>query len=160
EPDAVHVDLVLDRAEIPTYRERQSAIDRDGDGTVSTGEQAAYRAATCARLAGAAALTVSGAAVPFSVDSSALEFPPGQAGLVACRLTWGLTAPARSDRPTRVTYRIGAYADQIGWREVVAVGDWTTLVHSDVPATSRSARLTSYPPDLLSAPLDQRSATL
>ena len=34
-----------------------------------------------------------------------------------------------------MAYRIDAYADRIGWREVVAVGDRTTLTRSDVPAT-------------------------
>jgi nickel/cobalt transporter (NicO) family protein len=49
---------------------------------------------------------------------------------------------------------------QIGWNEMTARSDRTTLRNSDVPPDSISARLSTYPKDLLSSPLDQRSASL
>jgi ABC-type nickel/cobalt efflux system permease component RcnA len=159
-PEAVHVDLVLDMAEIPAYQERQSTVDNNGDGSVSPAEQVAYGAAACTRLAGQAALTVGGAPVPLAVDADTVAFPTGQAGLPTLRLSCALTGAARIGRPPRVRYRMDAYADRVGWREVTAVGDRTTLAGSDVPATTRSARLTAYPADLLSSPLDVRAATL
>ncbi|HEV2759734.1 MAG TPA: hypothetical protein VGV86_09230, partial [Acidimicrobiales bacterium] len=53
-----------------------------------------------------------------------------------------------------------AFTDRVGWREITAVGDRTTLVSSNVPAVSTSGRLTAYPDDLLSSPPDQRTATV
>ena len=159
-PDAVRVDLVLDMAEIPAYQERQSTVDSNHDGSVSAAERAAYGTAACTRLAGQAALSVGDSTVPLVVDAARLAFPTGQAGLPTLRLSCALTGAASLDRPTRVRYRMDAYADRVGWREVTAVGDRTTLAGSDVPAASRSARLTAYPADLLSSPLDVRAATL
>ena len=48
----------------------------------------------------------------------------------------------------------------MGWREITAVGDGVTLRDVNVPAVSRSDRLTAYPNDLLQSPLDQRSASV
>src|SRR4029079_555857 len=42
---------------------------------------------------------------------------------------------------------------------VTAAGDRLELVDSDAPTASVSARLTSYPADLLQSPLDQREAS-
>jgi nickel/cobalt exporter len=159
-PDAVHVDLVLDMAEIPAYQERQAAVDADHDGSVSGGERSAYGSSACARLAGSATLTVGTASVPLVVESSEVAFPAGQAGLATMRVTCALRGAAAIDGPTPVAYRIGAYTDRVGWREITAVGDRTTLAATSVPAASRSARLTAYPADLLTSPLDVRSADL
>jgi nickel/cobalt transporter (NicO) family protein len=148
--DGVRVDYVLDLAEIPTYQVR-SQVERDPAG---------WRAATCARVAGEATLAVDGTAVPLAVGSSTVDFRPGAAGLSTLRLGCELRASARLDHRVHVSYRTGSYTDRVGWREVTAVGDGTTLAGSTVPATSRSARLTAYPADLLSAPLDVRGAEL
>ena len=43
---------------------------------------------------------------------------------------------------------------------MTAVGDGVTLTSSDVPDRTSSARLTSYPQDLLSSPLDVTAARL
>ena len=159
-PDGVAVDLVLDMAEIPTYQERTSVIDTDHDGQVSPAEEAAYRGAACNRLAGQATLVVADATVPLSVTSAQMAFPMGQAGLPTLRLTCALHGTTQISSPVHVRYRITAYDDRVGWREITAVGDGTTLTRSDVPTNSRSARLTAYPADLLTSPLDIRGADL
>jgi ABC-type nickel/cobalt efflux system permease component RcnA len=158
--DAVGLDLVVDMAEIPAYQERQSGVDSDHDGQVSAGEASAYRGVACGRLASQATLTVGGASVPLAVTSARLAFPPGQAGLSTLRLTCALRGATRIGGPVQVRYRITAYGDRVGWREVTAIGDGTTLTRSDVPTASRSARLTAYPADLLTSPLDVRGADL
>ena len=48
----------------------------------------------------------------------------------------------------------------MGWREITAVGGSARVAVSDVPANSVSHQLTSYPADLLTSPLDVRSAAL
>src|SRR5262249_42409560 len=51
-------------------------------------------------------------------------------------------------------------ADRVGWRELTAVGHGVRLVDSPLPASSVTGELRRYPPDLLSSPLDVRSARL
>ena len=52
-----------------------------------------------------------------------------------------------------------AFATRIGWREItVSARDGARLVDASVPGESRSDELRAYPGDLLSSPLDVRSA--
>ena len=46
----VAVDVVIDRAEIPAFQERQ-VLDTDADGTVSPAEQEQARTTACPKLA-------------------------------------------------------------------------------------------------------------
>jgi ABC-type nickel/cobalt efflux system permease component RcnA len=94
--------------------------------------------------------------LPVTVGTATAAFRPGTAGLETLRLGCTLTAPGTAHR---LDYRTTAYADRVGWREVTAVGDRTT-VRADVPRDSVSRRLTRYPADLLTSPLDVRSARL
>ena len=158
--ESVRVDYVLDLAEVPTVQVRRS-IDTDGDGAVGQAEAASYRGAECARIAAGQQLTVDSAAATLQVDAATLTFPDGRAGLMTLRLECVLHAatPPLPDEAT-VAYEDTTRHDRIGWREVTAVGDRTTLLSSDVPAESPSGRLTAYPEDLLAAPLRVTSATL
>ena len=160
-PDQLEVDYVLDMAEIPTFQARQ-AVDADHDGTVTAAEAAAWRDRECPHLARDLRATADGRALPLGVTGSALSFPKGAAGLETLRLECALTAPLPAS-PTAgrfLTYADNTQQGRVGWHEITAVGDRTTLDTADVPATSASARLTAYPKDQLSSPLDQRTATL
>jgi len=158
EPARAEVDYVVDMAEIPTFQARQD-IDTNGDGAVSEAEAASWRTAACRRLATGLTLQLNGKAVQLGPQSSQLSFPPGQGGLSTLRLECALTAPTGPlGAPSTLTFRNDNYADRVGWREITAVGDGTTITGSDVGAASSSARLTRYPQDLLRSPLDQRSA--
>ena len=156
-PDRLAVDYVVDMAEIPTYQARQ-AIDTDHDGRVDHDEAAAWRDRECPRLAGGLRATVDGRPAPLSVAGSALRFPEGVGGLQTLRLECALTAPLPPGGS--LSYADGNLEDRVGWREITAVGDRATLDAADVPAGSPSARLTAYPSDQLSSPLDRRTATL
>jgi ABC-type nickel/cobalt efflux system permease component RcnA len=160
QPDGVVVDYVLDMAEIPAFQTRSQEVDADRDGVVSPAEQDRWRAASCRRLSTQVTVSADGVPVPLSVARSALGFPAGTAGLVTLRLDCTLHGPARVDRPVHLSYQDAAYTDRVGWREVTAVGDGTTLAASTVPATSASDRLRVYPAGLLAAPLDVRGAEL
>ena len=157
--DAVTVDHVLDIAEIPTAQ-RTPAIDTSGDGALSRPELAAWAATECADAARTLHLTVGGARTALSVVSATGRRLQGQAGLPTLRLECGLRAPASVGSPTSVGLVDTRADDEVGWREMTAVGDGTTLVSSDVPRRTRSSRLTAYPQDLLTSPLDVRSLTL
>jgi nickel/cobalt exporter len=156
-PDRLVVDYVVDMAEIPAFQTRQ-AIDADHDGEVADTEAAAWRARECPRLAAGLRATVDGRAAPLAVTGSALRFPEGVGGLETLRLECALSAPLPASGS--LAYADTNLQDRVGWREVTAVGDRATLEAADVPATSPSARLTTYPEDQLSSPLDQRSASL
>lgn len=163
-PDRVRVDYVLDMAEIPAFQTRQE-IDADGDQKVSAAEAGSWRLASCPRLAAGLVVHLDGRRLDLATTASRLSFPPGSGGLPTLRLECDLTTAGRppAGAPGRtLTLDFGNrnYADRVGWREVVAAGDGTTLSSSDVPAASASARLTSYPRDLLRSPLEQRSATV
>jgi nickel/cobalt transporter (NicO) family protein len=159
--DRLAVDYVVDMAEIPTFQTRQ-AVDADHDGTVSPAEAATWRDHECPRLAAGLRAVLDGQPVALAVTGSALTFPEGVGGLETLRLECALTAPLPAARQASrsLTYADANHQGRVGWREISAVGDRTILESTDVPTTSTSARLTAYPDDQLSSPLDQRTATL
>ena len=161
EPDGVRVDFVVDMAEIPALQTSQQ-IGHEAGGRSASLRRRAYELAECRRLGDGIQLRVDGTALPLEVTSTGLAFPPGQAGLDTLRLTCSFLAttagPVRSD--VTVAYRSDNFTDRIGWHEITAIGDRMTLVQSPVPTSSVSAKLTRYPKDLLSAPLDQRTVEL
>lgn len=144
-PTGVDVDYVLDLAELPTYQAQHEDIDRDGDGTTSPAERDAYAARTCTAVGAATGITVAGRARPLTARPIGLTFRPGAGGLTTLRLQCVLHADARIGDDTVIGYRGTYLADRIGWREVTAVGDHSTLTRSSVPAASVSGRLTAYP---------------
>jgi nickel/cobalt transporter (NicO) family protein len=146
----LRVDHVQDLAEIPAAQVLQ--------GGAGTGPWAAR---SCASAASGFVVTVDGRPVRMTVRTATAHTRPGQAGLPTLRLECSLTAPLTlRDGGTAIAFHDPGAAGRAGWREVTAAGDGTTLRSADVPASSRSARLTSYPEDLLSSPLDQRAASL
>ncbi|NEA26725.1 nickel transporter [Actinomadura bangladeshensis] len=155
-PHELRIDHVEDLAEIPAAQAMPD-VDSDGDGRPSATELSRWAAGSCARAASSMRIAVDGRAAAASVRSASASAPRGQAGLPTLRLECRITAPAG---PGTVSFRTGGAADgRIGWWEITARGDRTTLAASDVPESSRSRRLTAYPADMLASPLDRRSAT-
>ena len=160
QPDRVLLDLVVDMAEIPTFQSRGD-YDTNADGRTDPAEATAYGSRVCAQQSGRLKLQVDGEPAAVQVVSTALRFPPGQGGLVTLRLTCNLEAkngPLHGER--RLDFRNANFTDRVGWHEITAVGDGTTLVTSTVPRDSVSRVLTAYPNDLLRSPLNQRIASL
>ena len=158
QPDAVVVDYVVDMAEIPAFRERRT-IDVDLDDRVDAGESSAYGDATCASLAEGLSVRIEDRAVPIRATAMhALAFPAGSGGLPTMRLECRLMGEMQPIRDgAAVTFADRNFPDSIGCHEVTLAGDGVTLVGADVPDSSVSDRLTSYPQDEL--PLDVRRAT-
>jgi ABC-type nickel/cobalt efflux system permease component RcnA len=109
-------------------------------------------------MAGRISLQAGGRPLVLQVVTTSLSFPPGQAGLNTLRLTCSLLS-GPTERAAHIMYRSDNFTDRVGWREITAAGDRMRLVGSDAPATSVSARLTTYPANLLTSPLDQRQAS-
>jgi len=159
-PDGIVVDYIVDRAEVPTLQAR-SDIDTDGDDELQPAERRAYAASACEDLADDLSVTVDGRSVALAVAETDLAFPAGQAGLETQRLGCRLTgAYAEIDRRTTVTFRDDGFADVLGWREIIGIGDRTTVVETDVERDSLSDRLRAYPEDRLGSPLRELEATV
>jgi len=156
----IRLDVVLDEAEIPTFQERQR-IDTDGNGAVSDTEIEAERQAQCARRSDALRLTVAGATTPLEVIAAGLSFPSGAGGLSTMRVVCEFRAALAGALPagTEIAYQDTSFAERLGWREIVVQGDGMTIQTPGLATSSVSARLTSYPQDLLSLPLDVSSVT-
>jgi ABC-type nickel/cobalt efflux system permease component RcnA len=99
-----------------------------------------------------------GRALALSVQQSALAFPPGAGGLPTMRVTCSIVGVLGASNH-RIEFSDPTFADHIGWHEITAIGDRRTLSGTAVPTQSVSARLTRYPQDLLSSPLDMRATS-
>jgi ABC-type nickel/cobalt efflux system permease component RcnA len=160
-PDHIRIDFVVDMAEIPALQKTQQ-IGREAEGRSTTERRRTFQQRECRRLGDGLHLRLDGTPLALDVTATGLAFPPGQAGLDTLRLTCSFLATPAGQSLSDATLAYGSdnFTDRIGWREITAVGDRVTLVASPVPTSSVSAKLTRYPNDLLSAPLDQRTVEL
>jgi len=159
-PDEVLVDYVIDLAELPTLQARPD-VDRNGDGSLTDGERGRYAEQTCDRAAARLNLTVGDRPVVLEHRSSDISFPEGQAGLRTLRLECELGGSSTEiDGRTTVRLADENFADRLGWREIIALGDRTTVTDTDVLRESASDTLVNYPQDQLESPLRQREATI
>ncbi|CAN5588336.1 hypothetical protein BH23CHL10_BH23CHL10_18090 [soil metagenome] len=160
--DSVGVHHVIDMAEIPTVVERQR-MDTDDDGTVTPAETDAYLAVLVPVVLDALDLTVDEERVTLRLlDQAGLSFEPGEAGLETLRIELELEGvlPSASRNEVEGTFANGAYADRIGWREIIVVaGAEMTIVDASVPAQTLSDELRAYPNAGLDDPIDVREAT-
>jgi nickel/cobalt transporter (NicO) family protein len=139
--ERLYVEQVLDLAEIPTFQE--------GDRVRSPG--------FARDLAGQLRLTVDGRPVRLRLLDSTTQLRPGAGGLKTVRFeaVYDAGPGGRS-----VEFRDTSFASRIGWREIVVRAERGAQIESaSVPAKSVSDELRAYPQDLLSDPLDVRTAT-
>ncbi|MGW3170616.1 nickel transporter [Streptomyces sp. NPDC001153] len=150
-PGQLRIDHVEDLAEIPAT---QAGPDLQRLGTAQWARQ------RCARAAEDSRLTVDGRTATLTAVGSSARLRPGQAGLHTLRVECRLTAPL----PRGATVTLGFHSAEAtggpGWREITARGDRMTLTGTDVPGTSVSHELTTYPKDLLSSPADTTTASV
>ncbi len=158
--NAITLDYVLDMAEIPTFQE-MATIDANRNGQADAEESARYHPAQCTAIQADLDLRLDHHPLTLTLESSALEFPPGAGGLLTLRLTCVFQVnSAPTNERVQLEFKNRAYADRLGWREIVVTGESVTL-EGDLAAMSQSTsqRLSTYPNDLLSSPLDQRVVT-
>lgn len=135
-PDRVQAAVVVDLAELPTLQFTP----------------------TCDDIARSLDVRVDSHHLVWTVGSSSLSHSPGAAGLNTTRLECGLTAPASVSGAHGVDVVNSYEQDRIGWHEITARGIGVGV--TGVPTSSRTNDLRAYPTDLLSSPLDVRSAHL
>ncbi|MEA2677163.1 MAG: nickel/cobalt transporter (NicO) family protein [Chloroflexota bacterium] len=156
--EAVVIDHVTDFAEIPTFAERR-AMDANADGSISAVEAADYQLSACNGLTTTLLLTANGSVLALTPIATGLHFAAGSGSDVmrlVCVLRAQLALPASG---TTFEFSDPSFAERRGWREIVVEGDAATITETEAAAAGVSARLTSYPSELLSLPLDQASAT-
>ena len=158
-PDRIVDVAVVDVAEIPTAQ-RVRDVDVDDDGTATPDELDDHGRAQCRALRDALELTVDGARTTFEIERSAYTQPVGQAGLPTGRLECVFTAEISVTSRTSIVLVDRFEGDRVGWHEITAVGEGTTLVDSPLPTISPTDGLRTYPTDLLASPLDVRRAEL
>lgn len=151
--ELIEIDYVLDMAEIPAFQEIAS-FDANGNSQPDTAEAASYHAAKCESLRSDLDLRVNNQSTPLALASSNVEFPAGAGGLQTLRLTCTFQSPI-AENATNISFNDNSYSERLGWREIVVTGDKVGL-QGDFASTSLSQRLTAYPEDMLSSPLDQR----
>ena len=155
--DAIAIDFVVDMAEIPAFQEI-ATFDKNGNGQADSSEAAGYHEAKCHSLQPELTLLLNNRAVDLHLTSSSVEFPAGAGGLSTLRLTCQFSTVVAAQM-TSFSFVDNSYLERIGWREIVVTADGVN-VSGDFSSSSISNRLTSYPEDLLSNPLDQRQITL
>jgi nickel/cobalt exporter len=140
----VDVLYVLDQAEIPTTEERGKS-------------RAEIIGSKQRELRRNLVLEADGREVPLRPLAPKLSFPEGQAGLATTRFEQPLRATISDVE--RVELRDGTFADRVGWKAIVAAPGEGTAVRSTAPSGDPTNGLRRYPEDLLSSPLDRRSAS-
>jgi nickel/cobalt transporter (NicO) family protein len=143
--DEVQVRYVLDQAEIPTVQERGLSSTEVLERKLGEVEE---------RLA----LLVDGRRVRLEpAGAPRLTFPSGAGGLRTTRLELSLRAAVRD--PQRVELRDGTFPGRVGWKAVVSAPGEGTAVRTSAPSGDPTGGLRRYPDDLLSSPLDRRTAS-
>ncbi len=130
-PDGITVDYVVDLGEAPTQW--------DGE------EIEADPAAWCAGRLDGFAVDVDGAAVALRPGTATVFVRPGNGGLDTMRIECGWTGDLGStDTSQRMVITDVNDEDELGWREIVVVGDRVAIT-GDVSAETDTARLTDVP---------------
>jgi ABC-type nickel/cobalt efflux system permease component RcnA len=157
--EEVRLFYVLDLAELPTVADHPM-VDQDADGTISSAERASYLDMKLSEISPALHLTAGVTELPLGLTERAVNFNPGQAGLETTRIEATYVAPLREDTG-ELNYRNEYATDRLGWREIVVVnGVDISIEDAENLAIDRSHELRTYPDDLLSSPVDERSATI
>ena len=158
-PSEIRLDVVVDLAEIPAFQER-IRIDANGDGEVSDTEADAARETECNALAPSLDLRTDGVRLDLSLIAAGLSFPAGAGGVPTMRTVCEFVADLGQSiaSGTVVSFADTSNVERIGWREIIVLGDGVsiTAAPNNPPPTSidQSARLTAYPTDLLTQPLN------
>ncbi|MCC5475008.1 sulfite exporter TauE/SafE family protein [Streptomyces sp. NPDC059680] len=150
-PGQLRIDHVEDLAEIPAT---QAGPDLQRLGTAQWARQ------RCARAAEDSRLSVDGRTATLTAVGATARLRPGQAGLHTLRVECRLTAPLPRGATVTLGFHSAGATGGPGWREITARGDRMTLTGTDVPKTSVSHELTTYPKDLLSSPADTTAASV
>ena len=161
--DRVGIDYVLDMAEIPAFQEIRQ-LDRDRNHKADSIETVNYPTNKCREINTDLHLRLNKKPLALALNRSSVEFPLGVGGLETLRLTCGFAgaiAPGElldNAPPSTIEFEDTSYPQRLGWREITVSAE--VPVGGNFIASSITKRLTDYPSDLLSSPLNQRQIAL
>jgi ABC-type nickel/cobalt efflux system permease component RcnA len=159
--DRLVIRTIVDMAEIPAFQELQ-LIDKDSDGTYSTAELNAYLEEAAKLYAEDLLLEVDGTRTSLQLSAKEISLPPGAGGLSTLRVECTFSAAlgsANASQTRQIRFENANYKDRLGWREIVIVpAKGISVFDSTAYANGISDELKAYPENLLSAPLDERTA--
>ncbi|HEU0294943.1 MAG TPA: sulfite exporter TauE/SafE family protein [Anaerolineales bacterium] len=155
--ETVLMDYVVDMAEIPAFQEI-AAFDSNGNGQPDASEFAGYPAEKCTALQPTLNLLLDNQPLTFTLASSSVDFPAGVGGLPTLRLSCTFQTSVDLIRgDAKISFHNSAFPERIGWREIVVANAEDVSLQGHFSTTSQSNRLTNYPQDLVTSPLDERS---
>ena len=146
----LYVRYIVDRAEIPTLREK--------DRVRAAGGLDAYALSQAQELSPGIALSVDGQRIELDPVSQQATEAPGAAGLRTLRLAVWYRAPAAAGGGN-VSVRDGNFGGRIGWHEALVRTSAGATAGSPSAVADLSDELRRYPAGLLSSPLDVRQAS-
>ncbi|MEO7658216.1 MAG: hypothetical protein ABIV48_01260 [Pyrinomonadaceae bacterium] len=155
----VKVHQVMDFAEIPTFQVSGS-IDTDKDGKLSAEELEVFQGGLTADYLSKLSLTSGGKLLELNVFHKKIATVAGEGGLPTLRLEWDLISKLPEEQASgRIVFNNSNYSERIGWREIVVTNTAGVSVYdSSAYASGLSDELRSYPENLISSPLSERSA--
>ncbi|MCF2972446.1 sulfite exporter TauE/SafE family protein [Synechococcus sp. Nb3U1] len=157
-PNGIHIDYVLDMAEIPAFQEIRR-IDLNRDQQADPTESQTYAAAQCDWIGQQLVLQVGGQGIPVALQKATVEYPPGVGELATLRLGCEFEgSPMFAGADLEVLFADHAYEHRLGWREIT-LSSQGIPVQSQVPSQSISQRLQAYPAALLKSPPLQRQVS-
>lgn len=162
--ERVGLRYVTDMAEIPTFQALQAMGRAGGQPPPSGAELQAFADRAAVQSAQNIHVSVDGGPVTLTPRESTARTLPGAGGLPTLRVECDLTGSLPAGLPGtahRLRFTDDNTPDRIGWREIVitsAAG--ATIFNSSAFGNAVTDELKAYPQDMLSAPLNERAATL
>jgi nickel/cobalt exporter len=146
-PSQVHIDYVLDLAEIPTLELTQK-WSLGGNAPKSELELRAIQEAR--QWAKNLEIAVDGKRLTPRFESARLTVSDGAGNMPVYRIAAKLSAAAK---PGQLRFRDPNYPDRTGWKEIVVrPAEGAVLRNSDAPSEDKSSALSAYPQDPTVAP--------
>ena len=153
---SVEILYLVDMAEIPTYQEiRQFGIATEP----SDPSDVRYLDAQEKQLRQGLTLEIDGQRVDLATISRQVAFANGAGGLPTMKLSFvfrGRLDGHAGDH--KLSYADNNFPGRAGWKEIVVLGEGSTILGSTVPNADRSQELSNYSSDLLNSPPQQLAA--
>lgn len=158
--DKIKIHHVVDLAEIPTFQELQII---SGENKPSQQQLNDYVAQVAGRHAENLVLLINGQRLPLSIKEQKIALAEGAGKLQTLRLDFDLEGKLTGGDAAahQLHFENNIYRERIGWHEVVIVAEaGTNVYNSSAFGSAVTDELRAYPQDMLSAPLDERTAEL
>jgi nickel/cobalt transporter (NicO) family protein len=159
----VTIHYVVDMAEIPTFQTLQE-VDLDEDGIPSASELQTYLEQAIPTYGSGLKLIVDALPVTLQLGKREISLPPGVGGLPTLRIEAdfvGVIPPEANSTLHQLHFEDTNDRHRLGWREI-AIAPHTRIgvYNSSAYGNSVTDELKAYPQDLLTMPLNERTAEL